>query len=148
MFAKHVSAVVLALGIAGCTNTQAIYDGPKDAPSEIAVCKGSWGTYIHEVDGRHVQSSNLPMDNLGGNSITAAPGNHLFMVWVHTENPALTAVPGPLIAVNIAAGVKDNRHTFWFKCEKGHTYEFSRRNLFTSALKVIDQNTGKSLDIE
>jgi hypothetical protein len=88
------------------------------------------------------------MDNLGGNTITAAPGNHQFMVWVHTDNAQLMAPPGPWMVMNIAGGVKDNRHTFWFKCDKGHTYEFSRRNLFTSALKVTDQNTGKSLDIE
>ena len=149
MFVKHVSGVVLALGIAGCTNTQPVYHQPANTEaSEIAICKGAWGTYIHEVDGEHVQSSNLPLSNLGGNTITTTPGNHLFMVWVHTDDGQLIAPPGPLIAINIAAGVKDNRHTFWFKCEKGHTYEFSRRNLLSSNLKVTDQNSGRSLDID
>ena len=113
----------------------------------MATLKGAWGTYIHEVDGQHVQSSNLPLSNLGENTVTVTPGQHLFMVWVHTDSPAMLA-PGPFMVVNIAQGVKDNRHTFWFKCERGHTYEFSRRNVLTDALKVTDQNTGRSLEIE
>ena len=149
MFVKHVTGVVIALGIAGCTNTQPVYHQPaKTEPSEIAVCKSFGGTYIHEVDGEHVQSSNLPLSNLGGNEITTTPGNHRFMVEVHAGSPFLISPVGPLMAVDIAAGVQNNRHTFWFKCEKGHTYAFSRRNLFTSKLKVTDHNTGRSLDIE
>ena len=149
MFTKHVTGVVLALGIAGCTNTQPKYVEPKgEASSEVSILKGGWGTYIHEVDGMHVNSSNLPMDNVGGNSVTATPGNHLFMVWVHVGSPGLIAPPGPLMVINMAEASRDDRHTFYFKCEKGHTYEFSRRNMFTSALKVTDQNTGRSLDIK
>ena len=123
-----LSSSLLAIGCA--KDTRPKYVAPLAEKSDVAVIKGAWGTYIHEVDGAKTDT-NIQLANWGYNSVAVTPGEHELIVLVHTSGPSYSY----------------NGGKFRFRCEKGHTYEFCRRNLFSIALKVTDKNTGQSMDL-
>ena len=148
MSRKIVAGVLLTLGITGCAQEyRARYAAPPDAPaSEVAVCKGVWGTCIQEVDGWPVGQGDPNAFNVIGNTVRLAPGYHEFRVITDRGAVATSGFTGPLVGFIQGGEYAPTR--FVFNCDKGHVYEFSRRTLNDSELKVTDKNTGKSLDID
>src|SRR4051794_29485766 len=122
------------------------YAAPTAPPAELAVLKGGWGTYIHEIDGAPVKSADAALANWGSNEVKVAPGTHELFVIVHTYSgagPNNSSSPQPGWSFQMSYKQRPD-FRFSFICEKGHTYEFTPRNLFNRKLKVTDKNTGQS----
>jgi hypothetical protein len=129
---RYAIFTALLVGAIGCAaDNRPKYVEPASPKDDLATLKGAWGTYIHEVDGKRVDT-NIQLANWGSNSVNVMPGPHKLMVIVHTSN---------------SLAYHEDGGRFTFRCDKGHIYEFSRRNLFSVALKVTDKNTGQSMDI-
>jgi hypothetical protein len=136
----HLKSRLLSVGLliaaVGCAaDNRPKYATPESPKSDLATLKGAWGTYIHEVDGKRVDT-NIQLANWGWNSVDVTPGPHKLMVLVHTFN-----------GNSYMSTYSENGGRFTFRCDKGHTYEFCRRNLFSMALKVTDKNTGQEMDL-
>jgi hypothetical protein len=147
---KAALAGLVLILLNGCSqDTGPKYVAPQGRATDLAVLKGTWGTYVCEVDGAGVEGG-AGIGIFGGSSVTVRPGTHSLMVVVDDAGgggPAAPAKPGLSLQMTYNPD-GDGVNRFSFVCEKGHTYEFSRRHLFTKKLKVTDKNTGRSMEIE
>lgn len=125
--------ILSSLLAAGCASSK----GPKYVPpslpdSEVAIVKGSWGTYIEKVNGANVTSAGLQWSNFGSNTVRVPAGVNRFKI---------------VMSYGGQYSHKDT-YAFDFICDKGHMYEFSANNMFDTTLKVVDKTTNQSMLIE
>src|SRR5439155_7872147 len=120
----------------GCSQDSGpTYVAPQGRTTDLAVLKGTWGTYVCEVDGVGVEGG-AGIGIFGGSSATVVPGTHSLMVVVDDASPggAAPARPGLSLQMSYNPG-GDGVNRSSFVREKGHTYEVSRRHLVTKHLK-------------
>ena len=113
----------LLLVVSGCAS------GPKyvePIKPDVAVLKGSWGTYIRSVDHEEVDGSALQFANIGSNSVHVSPGEHDLRIETNCGNVKQWV-------------------TFRFRADGGHQYEFHQKNMVDLTLKVKDLTTGQTM---
>ena len=132
-YGKLGLAVLAAALLGGCAEYRASYFEPNLPPNRLATLTGGWGYYVTQVDGDRVDSSNVQLGGVGGNTVKVEAGTHELMVSVTSGNPQWT------------------RTTKWdFNCvlQGGHLYKIGPSSLLVTNLTVTDEQTNVSIDVQ
>ena len=144
LFSRKVVMIAACVLMAGCAaDDRPKYVAPTSAKSDVAVLKGAFNVAIDEVDGQRVDQG---FSLSGSNEVNVAPGTHHLIVLVKKVGGSTPPPQGSGITIDL--GPQNNDVYFKFICEKGHTYEFSRRGMWNTRLMVTDENTGQKMDID
>lgn len=118
---------------------------PRRPASEVATLKGGYNTVICAIDGDRVDPS---FSLIGNNMIAVTPGVHRLVVRVKVATTPGSQPSQSAPSATMSFGPQDTENYFQFICEKGHTYEFSRRSVTDTNLMVTDLKTGSRMNID
>ncbi len=137
-----VLGFLVAIAVGCASDDRPGYVTPSAAKSDVAILKGAYKVTIGEVDGDPVD---FHFNLANNNEVAVTPGTHKLVVYVYSLGGGPPAGAGASMTVNL--GPNPENH-FAFICERAHTYEFSRRNVFNGKLMVTDMTTGQKMDID